>query len=484
MSLDRGKFEVTVFKDNSATDTRQVPAGGVSVAIFQEGATVKTEANILSGSEVNVTVYDVGDLLLNDTIQLGTDATKAGSVSSAPTFTDTNTATVPITGTSAFTAAAGTRLVKTSDKPSLQQDDVVGGGRAAGASGVLTADSTTGYVSAFIKEESVDYIVSGTGVTTTLFIDIPINRPTVQRSNTFDEATAIAFQVFTETPLTVSGARLFVLKNSGDQFYVDIDGDVWTASGVFVSDAADGASADAFVFDADNAFTTGGAKLASFTNNSTEKFFIDKDGGFTAAQASTITAGGLTVTAGGLTITAGGLTVTDGDIKNDTGIITSSVADGSAVIAHKFDVDNTYSTANALLADFQNNGTSKLFIGQDGHMTADGTILSAEFIGTTSAEAVTISGGIVTITRGSISVTVQTGSTDDLDTITPNAAIGPGDGFLIVKAASSVATVVMKDGTGNLILAGDFSLTHTSDRMLLVFDGANWVELSRSDNDT
>ncbi|KKK50478.1 hypothetical protein LCGC14_3124650, partial [marine sediment metagenome] len=107
-----------------------------------------------------------------------------------------------------------------------------------------------------------------------------------------------------------------------------------------------------------------------------------------------------------------------------------------------------------------------------------------EFIGTTSAEAVTISGGIVTITRGSISVTVQTGSTDDLDTITPNAAIGPGDGFLIVKAASSVATVVMKDGTGNLILAGDFSLTHTSDRMLLVFDGANWVELSRSDNDT
>ena len=49
MALDRGKFEVTVFKDNNATDTRQVPAGGASVAIFQEGATVKTEANILSG---------------------------------------------------------------------------------------------------------------------------------------------------------------------------------------------------------------------------------------------------------------------------------------------------------------------------------------------------------------------------------------------------------------------------------------------------
>ena len=40
-----------------------------------------------------------------------------------------------------------------------------------------------------------------------------------------------------------------------------------------------------------------------------EKFFIDKDGGFTAAQASTITAGGLTVTAGDFTHTLGDILV-------------------------------------------------------------------------------------------------------------------------------------------------------------------------------
>lgn len=47
------------------------------------------------------------------------------------------------------------------------------------------------------------------------------------------------------------------------------------------SSIADGGSAVAFTLDADNALSTAGAKLFSITNNSVEKFAIDKDGNIT-----------------------------------------------------------------------------------------------------------------------------------------------------------------------------------------------------------
>jgi hypothetical protein len=69
-------------------------------------------------------------------------------------------------------------------------------------------------------------------------------------------------------------------------------------------------------------------------------------------------------------------------------------------------------------------------------------------------------------------------ATDDLDTISGGSE---GD-LLIIRAADDARTVVAKDGMGNLALAGDFLLDHTSDRLLLVRGSAGWVELSRSGN--
>lgn len=99
------------------------------------------------------------------------------------------------------------------------------------------------------------------------------------------------------------------------------------------------------------------------------------------------------------------------------------------------------------------------------------------------AEAVTIATGAITITGSTATVdTESVAGTDDLDTING----GEANALLVLRAANDSRTVVCKDGTGNLALAGDFSLTHTHDRIVLQYDSALslWVEISRSDNNT
>jgi hypothetical protein len=75
-------------------------------------------------------------------------------------------------------------------------------------------------------------------------------------------------------------------------------------------------------------------------------------------------------------------------------------------------------------------------------------------------------------------------ASDDLDTVTfAGAAIGD---MITLTAADSAKTVVCKNGTGNLQLAGDFSLTNREDTITLIWRGASvggWFEVSRSDNE-
>lgn len=97
----------------------------------------------------------------------------------------------------------------------------------------------------------------------------------------------------------------------------------------------------------------------------------------------------------------------------------------------------------------------------------------------TSKNTATIATGAITATANIMTVdTESAAASDDLDTIN-----GGVDGAVIhVKAANAARTVVAKDGTGNLILAGDFSLDNTDDVLTLMSDGTNWREVSRSDN--
>ena len=67
-------------------------------------------------------------------------------------------------------------------------------------------------------------------------------------------------------------------------------------------------------------------------------------------------------------------------------------------------------------------------------------------------------------------------STDDLDTIT---ATKEGH-VLVISPQSSTRDVVVKDGTGNLRLHSDFTMTHADDTLTLLCDGSDWVEISRN----
>jgi hypothetical protein len=106
---------------------------------------------------------------------------------------------------------------------------------------------------------------------------------------------------------------------------------------------------------------------------------------------------------------------------------------------------------------------------------------SAGFSNLGAVSSKTIAAGVITATATRTRLdTEAAAATDDLDTIN-----GGSDGDLIIlSTTNSGRDVVVKDGTGNLVLAGDFTLSTTSDRIKLIYDStlSAWVELSRSDN--
>ena len=141
------------------------------------------------------------------------------------------------------------------------------------------------------------------------------------------------------------------------------------------------------------------------------------------------------------------------DLISNAGTLTVSgrQADGTAVDMLVFDPDHGLTLSNGFLS-----------------------------IGASAGE-LTIATGAVTATGSFHTIDTEAdAATDDLDTISGGTT---GD-ILIIGAADSARDVVAKDATGNLSLNGDFTMDHVDDRLVLLFDGTNWVELSRSDNAT
>lgn len=89
---------------------------------------------------------------------------------------------------------------------------------------------------------------------------------------------------------------------------------------------------------------------------------------------------------------------------------------------------------------------------------------------TAAPEIVTIAAGVVTANGPDLFIDTEGGAaTDDVDTIN-----GTVDGQIIrVSAALNNHTVVLKDGTGNMSLAGDITLDNDEDLVLLInYNGA------------
>jgi hypothetical protein len=94
----------------------------------------------------------------------------------------------------------------------------------------------------------------------------------------------------------------------------------------------------------------------------------------------------------------------------------------------------------------------------------------------------TISGGAVTVTHSYHHIDTESDAgTDDLVTING----GYAGQILIIRNSHATRDVVARDytgGAGNLLLAGDFTMQGTTDTLTLIYSGANWLEISRSDN--
>jgi hypothetical protein len=93
------------------------------------------------------------------------------------------------------------------------------------------------------------------------------------------------------------------------------------------------------------------------------------------------------------------------------------------------------------------------------------------------AEALTIASDAITVTKSFAAVQSETGTSDNLATIN-----GGFDGALLVIGGTTGHAITVKDGTGNLMMSGDFVLNNFEDTITFIRRGTNWLELCRSDN--
>lgn len=105
----------------------------------------------------------------------------------------------------------------------------------------------------------------------------------------------------------------------------------------------------------------------------------------------------------------------------------------------------------------------------------DRTTMEGQMGGTLNTT--TIVGGAIAYTSLFMNVNAQGGVPDNLDTIT-----GLFNGALVIIRSSGLAAITVRDGVGNLRLAGNFVMDSFQDTLMLIGAGASWQELSRSDN--
>jgi hypothetical protein len=155
-------------------------------------------------------------------------------------------------------------------------------------------------------------------------------------------------------------------------------------------------------------------------------------------------------------------------IQTDTAPITLE-AEGTVLLSAS---DTTGVNVGAF--DFSVNGNTKV--------TAEGEV-DCKMLSFESEAAKTISSGAITLSSGQGIVAVDTegaAGTDDLDTIAIDSSV-EGNPLIVLRSTDNARTVVVKDGT-NLRLNGDMSLDNTTDRIVLIRSGTQWVELCRSNN--
>lgn len=108
-------------------------------------------------------------------------------------------------------------------------------------------------------------------------------------------------------------------------------------------------------------------------------------------------------------------------------------------------------------------------------------IQAVEYLTFGSAEAVTIAADIISVTHTHVVVDTEGAApTDDLKTINT----GANGRYLCLRIASAARTVVLKHGTGNIVLASgnDYPITSVNTFVALLHNGTNWIAVPVESN--
>jgi hypothetical protein len=161
-------FRVQVFKDASASDTSQVPAGSATVEFFKQGAGVKTGATFGDGVGGVISLYDIGRIKKGDTVFVNVDKTITRTVDSVKTDEITVAA-----GSGVFDfSGVGARIRVLSPLPKAWNNQ-----HASGTAITTVSTNGRGEAEFWSEEGIVDYIVSGSGLTTIGYNDLTTDFP-------------------------------------------------------------------------------------------------------------------------------------------------------------------------------------------------------------------------------------------------------------------------------------------------------------------
>lgn len=88
-----------------------------------------------------------------------------------------------------------------------------------------------------------------------------------------------------------------------------------------------------------------------------------------------------------------------------------------------------------------------------------------------AATELTISSGAVTVTQSAHKLQPESGTTDDLDTISGGAA---GMALILYASDAGTDTITIKHGTGNISCIGGSDISLSEGAVFLIYDGAEW----------
>jgi len=133
-------------------------------------------------------------------------------------------------------------------------------------------------------------------------------------------------------------------------------------------------------------------------------------------------------------------------------------------------IDAESPAADSKLIEVKNSGSEVFSVDEDGDIAE---------LSVGDESELTIATGAITVTSSYHTVDTESdAASDDLDTVN-----GTRKGQIVfIRANNSARSVVAKDGTGNLKLAGDFTMDNAEDVLQLISDGTNLYEVSRSNN--